>query len=96
MDAAYGAHAERLLASQLAQTLGERLATPTWTASRVFAVANADDLLYPASRAILDAFGDQTRPTYCCACTGGCSAMPPRRDSTPPTTCYLTPTASAP
>jgi tetratricopeptide (TPR) repeat protein len=58
-DAAYAAHQEQLLASRLAQTLGQWLATPTWTASRAFAADRSDDLLHPATQALLDSLGSQ-------------------------------------
>ena len=58
-DAAYAAHEEQLLASHLAEMLGQWLATRTWTASRAFAAADGDDLLHPTSRAILNALSDQ-------------------------------------
>jgi hypothetical protein len=57
--AAYAAHQEQLLASHLIQTLDQWLTTRTWTASRAFAAAHGDDLLHPASAAILDNLSSQ-------------------------------------
>ena len=57
-DAAYAAHEERILTAQLAQTLQDWLETPTWEASKAFAIAHTGELLHPLTLAILDGVGD--------------------------------------
>jgi len=60
-EAACGAHASQRKDDRLVQILNDWVSTRTWDQSQAFADAHADDLLDPATAAILDRAAQQNR-----------------------------------
>ena len=58
IDAAYAARHEERAAEHTVGLLNRWISTPTWAESQAFAEAHADELLQPATAAVLDRIGD--------------------------------------